>query len=86
MRRDAPGAAHEAAAIRADGERLVRGVRLWLGIWRRLGFVVGLLGRFDLKQVAHVREGLASVALGEEAVVADAVEAARAARAGESGG
>jgi hypothetical protein len=31
--------------------------------------VVGLAGRLDLKQVAHTREGLASVALGEKAVV-----------------
>ena len=36
----------------------------------------GSLGRFGLvKQVAHAREGLASVAFGEEAVVTDAVEA-----------
>jgi hypothetical protein len=69
VRRDGPDAAHEAAAIRADGERFVRGLRLRLGTLRR-GFAVGLV-----KQVAHVREGVASVAFGEEAVVTDAVEA-----------
>ena len=78
VRRDAPGAAHEAAHL-ADGEQLVRGVSLWLGIWRRiwrrLGLVVGLLDRFDLDQVAHAGEGLAPVALGKEAVVTDAGEA-----------
>ena len=35
----------------------------------------GLAGRLGLKQVAHAREALASVALGEKAVVPDAVEA-----------
>jgi len=63
--------AHEAAAIRADGERLVS-VFVSLGL---AGGGVGLAGRLTLKQVAHAREGLASVALGEEAVVTDAVEA-----------
>ena len=47
----------------------MRGLRLRLGTLRR-GFAVGLV-----KQVAHVREGVASVAFGEEAVVTDAVEA-----------
>ena len=39
-------------------------VCLWVA-----GDNVGLAGRLDLKQVAHAREGLASVALGEKAVV-----------------
>jgi len=72
---DKADAAHEAAAIRADSGRLAGVfVCLWLGV-RLAGGVVGLAGRLDLKQVAHPREGLASVTLGEEAVVTDAVEA-----------
>ena len=65
---DAP---HETAAIRADGGWLARAlVCLWVA-----GGNVGLAGRLDLKQVAHARERLASVALGEKAVVPNAVEA-----------
>ena len=64
---DAP---HETAAIRADGGWLACVLDLWVA-----GGNVGLAGRLDLKQVAHAREGLASVALGEKAVVTDAVEA-----------
>jgi len=63
---DMADAPHETAAIRADSERLA-------GV-----FVVGgarLAKRLDMKQVAHALEGLASVALGEKAVVTDAVEA-----------
>jgi len=59
------------AAIPAEGDRLA-GVFVCLGL---AGGGVGLAGRLDLKQVVHAREGLASVALGEEAVVTDAVEA-----------
>ena len=62
-------AAHEAAAIRAEGERLAGFVRLGLPGGG------GLAGRPGLNEVAHVREGLASVAFGEEAIVTDAVKA-----------
>ena len=68
---DVSDAQHETAAIRADGRWLV-GVLVCLWV---AGVSVGLVGRLDLKQVAHARENLASVALGEEAVVTDAVEA-----------
>ena len=61
---------HGTAAIRADGGWLA-GVLVCLRVAR---VVVGLAGRLDLKQVAHTREGLASVALGEKAVVTDAME------------
>ena len=63
-------AAHETAAIRAVGERLAG---VFVCLWFARGG--GLAVRMDLKQVAHVREGVASVAFGEEAVVTDAVEA-----------
>jgi len=63
-------AAHETAAIRARGERPAS---VFVCLWLASGG--GLAGRLDPKQVAHTREGLASVALGEEAVVTDAVEA-----------
>ena len=53
---------HGTAAIRADGGWLA-GVLVCLRVAR---VVVGLAGRLDLKQVAHTREGLASVALGEK--------------------
>ena len=62
---------HETAAIRADGGWLA-GVLVCLRVAR---VVVGLAGRLELKQVAHTREGLASVAFGEKAVVTDAMEA-----------
>jgi hypothetical protein len=68
---DIADAPHETAAVRADGERLA-GVFVCLAL--ALGGV-GLASRLDLKQVAQAREGLGSVALGEEAVVTDAVEA-----------
>ena len=64
-------AAHEAAAIRAEGERLAS---VFFCAWLVCGVVVGLAGRMSLKQIAQAREGLASVALGEEAVVTNAVE------------
>src|SRR5215469_5461460 len=64
---DAP---HDTAAIRADGGWRAGVLALWVA-----GVDIGLVGRLNLKQVAHVREGLASVALGEKAVVTDAVEA-----------
>ena len=64
-------AAHETAAIRAQGERPAS---VFVCLMLAVGGV-GPAGRLDLKQVAHAREGLASVALGEEAVVTDAVEA-----------
>ena len=67
---DEADAAHETAAIRAEDERLV-GVSVCL--WLAGGG--GLAGRLGLKQVAHAREALASVALGEKAVVPDAVKA-----------
>ena len=67
---DIADAPHETAAVRADGGR-VAGV--FVCLW--LAGCVGLAGRLDLKQVAHAGEGLASVALGEEAVVTDAMEA-----------
>ena len=63
-------AAHETAAIRAESERLAGE---FVGLWLAGG--VRLAGRLGLKQVAHVREGLVSVALGEEAIVTDAMEA-----------
>ena len=75
MRRDAPHVAHEAAAIRADGEEFVKGVCLWLGIRRRWGSVVGLFGPLDLEQVSHMCELFAALALGEETVVTNAMEA-----------
>ena len=59
-----PDAAHETAAIWAEGERLAG---VFVCLWLASGG--GLAGRLELKQVAHAREGLASVALGEEAVV-----------------
>ena len=55
---DIADAPHEAAAVRADGERLAG---VFVCLWLAGG--VGLAGRLDLKQVAHAREGLASVAL-----------------------
>ena len=67
---DMADAAHETAAIRAEGEQLAG---VFVCLWLASGG--GLAGGLDLKQVAHTREGLASVALGEEAVVTDAVEA-----------
>ena len=67
---DIADAPHETAAVRADGGR-VAGV--FVCLW--LAGCVGLAGRLHLKQVVHAREGLASVALGEEAVVTDAMEA-----------
>ena len=57
-------AAHETAAIRAVGKRLAG---VFVCLWFARGG--GLAVRMDLKQVAHVREGVASVAFGEEAVV-----------------
>ena len=76
MRRDLADAAHETAAIRADGERFARiCVRLWLGRGRWLGLVRGLMGRLDFEQVANAGEVFASVAFGEEAIVPDAVKA-----------
>jgi hypothetical protein len=74
VRRDAPDAAHEAGAIRADSRRFA-GVFVWLWLAVPPAGVVGLAGRLDLKQVAHAREGLASIALGEETVVTNAMKA-----------
>jgi hypothetical protein len=55
---------HETAAIRAEGGWLaVVLVCLWVA-----GGSVRIAVGLDLKQVAHVREGLASVALGEKAL------------------
>ena len=64
---DIADAPHETAAVRADAG-WVAGV--FVCLW--LAGCVGLAGRLHLKQVVHAREGLASVALGEEAVVTDA--------------
>ena len=64
---DIADAPHETAAVRADAG-WVAGV--FVCLW--LAGCVGLAGRLDLKQDVHAREGLASVALGEEAVVTDA--------------
>jgi len=76
VRRDEAEAAHETAAIRADGERIAGlCVRVRLGRRQWLGVVRGLVGPLDFEQLAHARELLASVAAGEEAVVPDAVEA-----------
>jgi hypothetical protein len=68
---DKADAPHETAAIQADGGWLA-GVLVCLWV---AGGNVRLAGWPDLKQVAHAREGLASVALGEKAVVTDAVAA-----------
>src|ERR1700746_1310942 len=64
---DAP---HDTAAIPADGAWRTGILALWVAV-----VDVGLVGRLDLKQVAHASEGLASVALGEKAVMTNAVEA-----------
>ena len=53
----------------------MRGICLRLAVRRRLGFVAGLNGLLDLEQLSHTDELFASVALGEEAVVANAVKA-----------
>ena len=78
---DVADAAHETAAIRADGERLAG---VFVCLWLAGGG--GLAGRLGLKQAAHAREALASVALGEKAVVPDAVEAVGQDVEEESGG
>ena len=74
MRRPAMGneadAAHETAAIRAEGKRLAG---VFVCLWLAGGG--GLADRLGLKQAAQAREALASVALGEKAVVPDAVKA-----------
>ncbi len=67
---DEADAAHESAAIRAECEQLAG---VFVCVWLACG--CGLAGGLDLKQIAHAREGLTSVALGEEAIVTDAVEA-----------
>jgi hypothetical protein len=61
---------HETAAIGTDGA-WPAGVLVCLCV---AGGNVGLAGRLDVKQVAHARQGPGSVALGEKAVVTDAME------------
>ena len=61
---DIADAPHETAAVRADGERLAS---VFVCLWLAGG--VRLAGRLELKQAAHTRERLVSVALGKEAVV-----------------
>lgn len=67
---DIADAPHETAAVRADSERLAS---VFVCLWLAGG--VRLAGRLELKQAAHTRERLVSVALGKEAVVTDAMEA-----------
>ena len=59
---DIADAPHETAAVRADGERLAS---VFVCLWLAGG--VRLAGRLELKQAAHTRERLVSVALGKEA-------------------
>ena len=57
MRRDEADGAHEAAAIRADGEGFAGiCVRLGFGRRRRLGLVRGLMGPLDFEQLANAGE------------------------------
>src|ERR1700727_363068 len=67
---DIADAPHETAAVRADSERLAS---VFVCLWLAGG--VRLAGRLELKQAAHTRERLVSVAPGQAAGVTDAMEA-----------
>ena len=76
MRRDEADAAHQPAADRADGEGFAGvGVCLWLGGRRWLAGVHGLTDLAGCEQLANTGEAFAAIALGEEPVVTDAMEA-----------
>jgi hypothetical protein len=66
--------AHEAAAIRAEGEGFASRVCLRFGAGRRL-IVGGLFSGSGVQQGSDAREVLPTIGLGEETGVADAVEA-----------
>ena len=71
---EAPDTAHQAAAVGTSGNGIARSVDLGRAV-RQRRVAAGLLASRGFKQIPDAREIEAALALGEESVMTDAVEA-----------